>query len=98
MKKIIDCITYLDEDMLLDFRLNVLNNYIDYFVIVEAKEDHQGRKKKLNFNIENFKQFKHKIIYLIQHMLEKVISNNLNYDTIFHFNFPYFVSKINLQI
>ena len=30
-------------------------------------------------------------------MLEKVISNNLNYDTIFHFNFPYFVSKINLQ-
>ena len=66
MKKIIDCITYLDEDMLLDFRLNVLNNYVDYFVIVEAKEDHQGRKKKLNFNIENFQQFKHKIIYLIQ--------------------------------
>ena len=30
-------------------------------------------------------------------MLEKVISNNINYDTIFHFNFPYFVSKINLQ-
>ena len=66
MKKIIDCITYFDEDMLLDFRLNVLNNYVDYFVIVEAKEDHQGRKKKLNFNIENFQQFKHKIIYLIQ--------------------------------
>jgi len=66
MKKIIDCITYLDEDMLLDFRLNVLNDYVDYFVIVEAKEDHQGRKKNLNFNIENFKKYKNKIIYLIQ--------------------------------
>ena len=75
MKKIIDCITYLDEDMLLDFRLNVLNNYVDYFVIVEAKEDHQGRKKKLNFNIENFKQFKDKIIYLIQE--EIIIDKNI---------------------
>ena len=51
MNKIIDCITYFDEDILLDFRLNVLDNFVDYFVIVEAKEDHQGNKKKLNFNI-----------------------------------------------
>ena len=46
MNKIIDCITYFDEDILLDFRLNVLENFVDYFVIVEAKEDHQGNKKK----------------------------------------------------
>ena len=51
MKKIIDCITFFDENMLLDFRLNVLNDYFDFFVIVEAKEDHQGNQKKLNFNI-----------------------------------------------
>ena len=82
MKKIIDCITYLDEDMLLDFRLNVLNNYVDYFVIVEAKEDHQGRKKKLNFDIENFQQFKHKIIYLIQEEIN-LLKFILNSDEIF---------------
>ena len=58
MNKIIDCITYFDEDILLDFRLNVLDNFVDYFVIVEAKEDHQGNKKKLNFNIEKFKNLK----------------------------------------
>ncbi len=75
MKKIIDCITYFDEDMLLDFRLNILNDYVDYFVIVEAKEDHQGKKKNLNFNIENFKQYKDKIIYLIQE--EIIIDKNI---------------------
>tara|TARA_B100000941_G_C28384422_1_gene489195 strand:- start:51 stop:866 length:816 start_codon:yes stop_codon:yes gene_type:complete len=72
MKKIIDCITFFDENMLLDFRLNVLNDYVDFFVIVEAKEDHQGNQKKLNFNIENFKKYKHKIIYLVQ---EKILTD-----------------------
>ena len=62
MKKVIDCITYFDENMLLEFRLNVLNDYVDFFVIVEAKEDHQGNKKQLNFNIENYKKYKDKII------------------------------------
>ena len=58
--KIFDCFTYFDEDMMLDFRLNVLNSYVDKFVIVEAREDHQGNKKKLNFNISKFKKFKKK--------------------------------------
>ena len=66
MRKIVDCITYFNEDMLLDFRLNVLNDYVDYFVIVEAREDHQGNKKELNFKYENFKKFKDKIIYVVQ--------------------------------
>ena len=55
--------------MLLDFRLNVLNDYVSKFVIVEAKEDHQGNKKTLNFNINNFTKFKDKIIYLVQEKL-----------------------------
>ena len=45
--KIIDCFNYFDEDKILELRLNILNNYVDQFVIVEAKEDHQGNKKKL---------------------------------------------------
>jgi len=72
MQKIIDCITYFDEDMLLDFRLNVLNDYVDYFVIVEAKEDHQGNVKKLNFDLEKFKKFKDKLIYIVQ---DKIIED-----------------------
>jgi|694.fasta_scaffold90518_4 beta-1,4-mannosyl-glycoprotein beta-1,4-N-acetylglucosaminyltransferase len=62
--KIFDCFTYYDEDLVLDIRLNTLNNYVDKFVIIEAGEDHQGNKKKKNFKIDNFKKFKNKIIYL----------------------------------
>ena len=69
MTKVIDCITYFDEDMLLDFRLNVLKDHVSKFVIVEAKEDHQGNKKPLNFDMSNFSKFKDKIIYLVQEKL-----------------------------
>ena len=47
--KIIDCFNYFDEDQILKLRLNILNDYVDQFVIVEAKEDHQGNKKKIKF-------------------------------------------------
>ena len=63
--KLFDCFMYFDEDLLLDLRLNVLNNYVDKFVIVEATKDHTGKDKKLNFNINNFSKFKNKISYII---------------------------------
>ena len=58
--KIFDCFMYLDEDVVLDLRLNYLNNYIDKFVIVESRFTHSGQKRKLNFNIKNFEKFKKK--------------------------------------
>ena len=33
-----DCFMYADEDILLDLRLNILNDYVDYFVLVEGKK------------------------------------------------------------
>ena len=71
MSKLIDCVTYLDEDLLLDLRFNILNKDVDKFVIVEAKQTHQGNKKKLNFDINNFKKFKNKIEYIVQEDLDK---------------------------
>ena len=62
--KIYDCFSYWDEDLLLDLRLNILNDYVDYFVIVEGNKTWQNNHKKLRFDIENFKNFKHKIIYV----------------------------------
>ena len=56
---------YFDEDLVLDLRFNLLDKYVDYFVIVESKYNHKGEPKKLNFNIKNFKKFEKKIIYLI---------------------------------
>ena len=63
--KIFDCFMYFDEELILDVRLNTLNEYVDYFVIVESKFTHSGEKRNLQFNPQKFKRFKDKIIYLI---------------------------------
>ena len=56
---------YFDEDLVLDFRLNILKDHVNNFVIAEATKDHTGRDKKLNFDINNFSKFKDRINYLI---------------------------------
>ena len=56
---------YFDEDLLLDIRLNSLNKFVKKFIIAEATYTHNGTKKKLNFNIQNFQKFKDKIIYIV---------------------------------
>ena len=63
--KLYDCCMYFDEDLVLDLRLNILNDYVDKFVIAEATKDHTGRDKKLNFNFKNFPKFRDKINYVI---------------------------------
>ena len=55
---------YYDEDVLLEFRLNYLNSYVNKFVIVECGYSHRGIKKKFNFNLNKFKSFADKIIYI----------------------------------
>ena len=62
---IYDCFQYFNEDHIVDLRLNILNDQVDYFVISESTRNHQGKIKKLNFDINNFKKFKNKIIYSV---------------------------------
>ncbi len=61
---IYDCFSYWDEDLLLDLRLNILNEYVDFFVIVEGDKTWQNNPKNLNFDINKFKKFEEKIIYV----------------------------------
>ena len=63
--KLYDCFMFHDETMLLEIRLNILNKFVDKFIITEAKYLHNGKEKKLNFNIKNFSQFKNKIEYIV---------------------------------
>ena len=63
--KIFDCTSYYSEDLILDIRFNVLNEKVYKFIVVESLFSHSGQKKKLNFDINNFKKFKDKIIYLV---------------------------------
>lgn len=62
---IYDCFLYYDEDMLLDLRLHTLSEVVDKFVIVESTHTFTGKPKRLNFNIEKFKRFEDKIIYVM---------------------------------
>ena len=61
---IYDCFSYLDEDLLLELRLNILDKYADYFVIVEGNKTWQNNPKEFKFNIDKYSNFRHKIIYI----------------------------------
>ena len=61
--KIYDCFMFFDEEMILDLRLNILDKYVDKFIITEATYMHSGKPKKLLFDIKKFSKFKDKIIY-----------------------------------
>ena len=78
--KIYDCFMFFDEEMVLDLRMNILNKYVDKFVINEATYLHSGKPKKLLFNINNYKKFKDKIIYNIidkqPEGIEKIYEND----------------------
>lgn len=65
MSKIYDCFNFFNELDILDLRLNILNDYVDYFVIVESDVSHSGELKPFNYekNKNKYKKFEDKIIY-----------------------------------
>ena len=79
--KIYDCFMYFDEEVVLDVRLNTLNKFVDYFVIVESKFTHKGDPRELRFSHKKFEKFKNKIIYLIYDKEPKEIEVVVNEDT-----------------
>jgi beta-1,4-mannosyl-glycoprotein beta-1,4-N-acetylglucosaminyltransferase len=64
-ERIFDCVTYFKEDLQLELRFNILDRYVDKFIICEGSEDHQGRRKKINFKLNRFSKFKNKIIHVV---------------------------------
>ena len=62
---IYDCFQYFNEEHIADLRFNILNEFVDYFVIVESTVNHQGKEKKLQFDINKYQKFKNKIKYII---------------------------------
>ena len=63
--KIYDCFMYFDEEVVVDVRLHTLNEFVDYFVIVESRFTHKGESRELKFDHKKFEKFKDKIIYII---------------------------------
>ena len=73
---IYDCFQYFNEDHIVDLRLNILNQYVDYFVISESTKTHQGENKKINFDIKKFSKFKDKIKFIVADYNESINFKN----------------------
>ena len=78
--RIYDCFMYFDEEIVLDTRLNYLDPYVDHFVIIESCFTHKGDKRDLKFDINNYKKFKHKIIYKVYDQIPDKIEQILESD------------------
>lgn len=65
--KIYDCFQFFNELDLLEIRLNVLNDYVDYFVLAESTVTFSGLDKPLYYqeNKDRFEKFNDKIIHLV---------------------------------
>ena len=50
---------------MMDLRFNILNEYVEKFIVCESTISHSGKKKKLNFDINNYPKFKDKINYVV---------------------------------
>ena len=73
--KIFDCTTYFNEPLIMDVRFNILDKYVDKFVIVESVYSHSGTKKEINFDINLYPKFKDKIQHVI---IDKEPNNIIN--------------------
>ena len=51
--------------MMYEVRLNILKDKVDKFIVTESTFAHSGKKKKLNFDINNYPKFKDKITYIV---------------------------------
>lgn len=78
--KIIDSFIFYNELDLLYYRLSILNDYVDYFILVESKHTFSGIPKKLYYyeNKDNFEKFNHKIIHIVVDLPFKI--PNINYN------------------
>ena len=73
--KIFDCVTFFEENRLMELRFNILNNYVDKLIICDAKYNHQRLKKKINFTKNNFTKFTKKITNIIEKKFQKNLNN-----------------------
>lgn len=65
--KVVDSFIFFNELDLLEIRLNILDNFVDYFVITESPFTVSGNEKPLFYyeNRDRYSKFNHKIIHNI---------------------------------
>lgn len=75
--KIFDCFTFFNECDLLELRFEVLNKFVDYFVLVESYQTFSGIPKPLYYleNKQRFAKWNDKIIHIVVHDIEVTDGN-----------------------
>lgn len=65
--KIYDCFKFYNELELLELRMELLGDIVDYFIVVEGTRTQQGKEKPLFFklHIDRFKKWSDKIIHIV---------------------------------
>ena len=63
--KIIDTTTYFEEDLMMKLRFNILDPYVDKFIVSEATYSHSGNKKDIKFDKKKFPKFEEKIVHIV---------------------------------
>lgn len=63
--KIIDTTTFFEEYLMMELRFNILDPFVDKFIVSEARFSHSGKEKEIKFNKKNFPKFENKIVHLI---------------------------------
>ena len=54
--RVFDCFPFFNELDVLDMRLNILNDQVDYFVLVDSKRSHQKKPKQFDYKINRLKE------------------------------------------
>lgn len=74
MSKVYDAFLFFNELDLLEIRLNVLDPYVDHFIISECDHTFTGNPKPFYYeeNKERFKKFHDKIIHVKHHNTDKI--------------------------
>ena len=76
--KIIDTTTYFEEKLMMEVRFNILDPYVDHFIVCESLYTHSGKKKKINFNKNDYPKFSKKIEHIIvKNEPDDIINKNL---------------------
>ena len=65
--KVVDCFMFYNELKMLEFRLRLLYDVVDYFVLVESEHTHAGNTKQLHFkdNKDTYSKYLDKIVHVV---------------------------------
>ena len=78
--RVFDTTTFFEEKLMMDLRFNILDPFVDKFIVCEATFSHSGKKKEIKFDKRDFPKFQDKIVHIIidKDPVEKTPNQNNN--------------------